>query len=316
MKMNKQQKNPILVLILVLWAIVFIIQPLDLQAEETVTIAVIGGTSFGYPPDFGKGLVEEEGSFTVETKAGESPPIYRMRYKGVPFYYIRMHGEEGRKENQETGWHFVTTWTALYQLGVTHAFGGATGGAINTGYDFDDLLIADDLILYANQRPQNVLRAAGIVRKKVFPSFAEPLCPDLRRLLIEKAKKGYHGRIHTSGVIIQDDPGRFETPAEIRMMRTMGADWVSHNVGTETIYARQLGIHFALLNSVSNPAVGTRPFTFEDMQNSVQRITAGSVPIVLECISQIPHLKHTCGIECTGEPYKGSYTKPDLKAAE
>jgi len=288
--------------------------PLQLGgAEEKTTIALVGGTSFGYPPDFGKGLVEEEGSFTVQTEAGESPPIYRMRYQGVPFYYIRMHGDEGRKENQKTGWEFVTTWAALHQLGVTHAFGGATGGAINTGYDFDDLLIADDLILYANQRPQNVLNAAGIERKGVFPNFATPLCPDLRRLLIEEARKTYHGRIHTSGVMIQDDPGRFETPAEIRMMRGLGADWVSHNVGTETIYARQLGIHFALLNSVSNPAVGTRAFTFEDMQNSVQRITAGSVPIVLKCIARVPNLQHTCGTECTGEPYEGSYTNPNVE---
>lgn len=310
MKLMKLQKNLICIFHMGLVALAFMAIPLHLGAEEKTTIAVVGGTSFGYPPDFGKGLVEEEGSFTVQTEAGESPPIYRMRYKGTPFYYIRMHGKEGRKENQKTGWEFVTTWAALHQLGVTHAFGGATGGAINTGYDFDDLLIADDLILYANQRPQNVLNAAGIVREGVFPNFAVPLCPDLRRLLMEEAKKSYHGRIHTSGVIIQDDPGRFETPAEIRMMRKMGADWVSHNVGTETIYARQLGIHFALLNSVSNPAVGTRPFTFEDMQNSVQRITAGAVPIVLECIARVPNLQHTCGIECTGEPYEGSYTKP------
>ena len=310
MKLMKRQKNRFSIFNLGLAAIAFIALPLLLGAEEKTTIAVVGGTSFGYPPDFGKGLVEEEGSFTVQTKAGESPHIYRLRYQGVPFYYIRMHGNEARKEGQKEGWHFVTTWAALHQLGVTHAFGGATGGAINTGYDFDDLVIADDVILYGNQRPQNILRAAGIERKSVFANFVEPLCPDLRRLLIEEAEKSYHGRIHASGVIIQDDPGRFETPAEIRMMRALGADWVSHNVGTETIYARQLGIHFALINSVSNPAVGTRPFTFEDMQNSVQRITAGSVPIVLECIARIPNLEHTCGTECTGEPYEGIYTKP------
>ncbi len=310
----KKTKRPVISLRLLAAAAAMLIFAGSLSAEEKITTAVVGGTSFGYPADFGKGLVEEEVSFTVTTEAGESPPIYRMRYKGVPFYYVRMHGEEGRRADQKKGWHFVTTWAALHSLGVTHAFGGATGGAINTGYDFDDLLVADDFILQSNQRPQNILSAAKIERKGVFPSFAQPLCPDLRRMLIEEAKKSYHGRIHASGVMIQDDPGRFETPAEIRMMRVIGADWVSHNVGTETIYARQLGIHFALLNSVSNPAVGTRPFTFEDMQGSVQRITAGSVPIVLECIARLPELQHTCGIECTGEPYKGSYTKPAKKS--
>ena len=39
-------------------------------------------------------------------------------------------------------------------------------------------------------------------------------------------------------------------------------------------------MHFALLNSVSNPAVGVRPFTFRDMQVSVQRIAAHGILIL------------------------------------
>lgn len=289
----------------------------SVHAEDgNVVIAVIGGTSFGYPPDFGKGLVQEEGSFTFKTQVGKSPPIYKMRYKDVPFYYIRAHGRMPNKKSKiiaPTGDEYIRTWVALYELGIKYAIGGATGGAINKGYDFKDLVIIDDFILVGNQRPQSVLATAGIVRDNLFDSFAVPFCPDLRDLLIQEAIGSYAGRVHKSGVMVQDDPMRFETPAEIRMMREMGGDIVCHNVVTEAVYARQLGIHFAALNSISNPATGVRPYSYEDMQESTAYIAAGAVPIVLECIVRIKSMEQTCGYGCTGEPYRGSYTNPMKK---
>lgn len=279
------------------------------SAQEQATIAVVGGTTFGYPPAFGEGLVQNEGTFTVETPSGTSPPIHRMRYRGVPFLYVRMHGEEAIVTGEPPGWHMVKTFAALHQLGVTHVFGGATSGAVNPDYGFDDLVLVDDFLVIGNQRPQSILKSAGIDRPGVFPSFATPFCPDLRKLLLEEAKKTYHGRVHERGVVLQDDPGRFETPAEVRMMRTMGADLVTHNVVTEAIYARQLGMHFALIQSASNPATGVAPYSYEDMQDSVTRIAKGAVPILLEVIRRVPELAHTCGVSCTGEPYEGIYTR-------
>jgi 5'-methylthioadenosine phosphorylase len=284
--------------------------PLE-AAQEKTTVAVVGGTTFGDPASFGKGLVSDEGSFTVETNAGTSPPIHRLRFKGTPLYYVRLHGVEGAPENEPPGWNMVRTFAALHQLGVTHAFGGATCGGINPAYDYDDLVVVDDFILIGNQRPQSILRAARIERPGIFPSFAVPFCPDLRRLLLEEARRSYPGRVHASGVMLQDDPGRFETPAEVRMMRALGGDMVSHNVVSEAIYARQLGIHFALLNSISNPATGVRPFSFEDMQDSVARISARAVPIVLEALRAVSHLVPSCGTGCVGESYRGSYTKKE-----
>ena len=85
---------------------------------------------------------------------------------------------------------------------------------------------------------------------------------------------------------------------------------------TEAIYARQLGIHFALLNSVSNSAVGVKPFTFKDMQESVQRIADGAVLILFECIVLAANLKHTCGFSCTGELVEGTFTDPESTKGE
>ena len=279
-------------------------------AADDIDIAIVGGTSFGHAPDFGKGLVEVERTFTVSTAVGESPPIYQMRYNDQSFYYVQMHGVENKPEGEADGWHFVRTWVALYDLGVKFVFGGATSGGIDPEYEIGDMVVADDFIIIGSHRPQNVLRAAKISRPGIFPNFAAPFSEDLRKLLIEIATAKYPGEVYEKGVMVQDDPGRFETPAEIRMMRVMGGDHVSHNVVTETIYARQLGIHFAALNSISNPAVGVRPFKYEDMQNGVQQIAEYAVPIVLEAVTRIDEIRGSIDADAIEEAYEGTYTKP------
>ena len=302
--------------VLFLMAIYQTVMGQDRSDEEKVRIAVIHGATFGDPDKFGEGVVEKEGEFTVETSLGTSPPITRMRYKGVPFYFFRGFLRNPAGSLYPPGWEKVKAFAALHQLGVTHVLGGDICGSINTGYDFDDFVVVDDFILMDNQRPQNILQVTGIKRPGVFPNFETPFCPDLRRLYTEVSMRLYDGRVHTGGVMVQDDPGRFETPAEIRRMRLFGGDLVSHDSVTDAVYARQLGMHFALLDSVSNPAVGVRPFTFRDMQESVQRIAAGGFPILLECIVRLTDLEQTCGNICIGEPVEGTFTDPEAKTDE
>ncbi|MCH8802279.1 MAG: MFS transporter [Chloroflexi bacterium] len=236
-------------------------------------------------------------------------------------------------------------------------FGGATGGSINTGYDFDDLVVVDDLIVVGNQRPQRIIKAVGAdhpgmrERRGFFATFDKPFCPQLRDLLIEVAEERYEGRVHRTGTMVQDDPGRFETPAEIRMMRSWGADFVTHNVGTEAIYARQLGIRFAALNSVSNPAVGVMISRWFASRRGVATSTAVSgsaigqlviitalssilislgwrtafmilgvvslavvVPVVLAAVRSTPQLSHEDVHEAVGSSGPSAYqsTEPEI----
>lgn len=282
-------------------------------------IAVVGGTSFGAPEKFGIGMVEEEGHVVVDTPFGPGPKIYKMRYQGVPFYYVRMYGFETKKPGENDGYVHVRTWVSLYRLGVTHALGGASSGGIRTDYNYDDLVIIDDFMEMETQRPQNILDFAGIERPGIFPNFAEPYSPSLRRLLIDEARKaqpGYTGKLWEQGTFFQHNPGRFETPAEVRAMRILGGELTSLNIATCSVYARQLGIRFAAICSIANPAVGVRPFSFKDMQESVQRIQAQAIPIVLKTIARIPGEAMEPEPISTGEIYSGSYTNPDSKSPD
>ena len=286
--------------------------------EEKVFIAVVGGTSFGAPEKFGLDLVENDGFIQIDTPVGLGPKLYKMRYKGVPFYYVRMYGYETKIPGENDGNVHVRTWYSLYKAGVTHALGGASSGAIRTDWDYDDLVVIDDFMVMESHRTQNILNYTGIERPGIFANYVEPFSPSLRNLLIDEARKaqpGYTGKLWERGVFAQHNPGRFETAAEIRAMRILGADLTSENIGTCTVYARQLGIRWATLCSIANPAVGVRDFNFKDMQDSVQRIAAQAIPIVLEAIVRIPLEAVAPEPTSTGEVFSGSYTNPDSESS-
>jgi len=68
----------------------------------------------------------------------------------------------------------------------------------------------------------------------------------------------------------------YETPAEIRMLRTLGADLVGMSTVHEVIAARQQGVPVAGLSVVTNPAAGLSraPLTHEDVQRVAARAAA------------------------------------------
>ena len=127
----------------------------------------------------------------------------------------------------------------------------------------------------------------------------------MHRVLSDLALEGYKaGRVFTGGVVVQDDASRYETPAEIRMYQTIGGDIITHNVVTEMIYARQLGMHLAVVNAVSNPAVGVRPFTRDEEMDVADRIAEGTRPIILKALKQLHQLPPHDDEICRGEGYQ------------
>jgi 5'-methylthioadenosine phosphorylase len=268
-------------------------------------IAVLGGTTFELGGPFAPDLITGAGDeVVVETPVGASPPFQRMVYRETPFYYVRFHGysESGDRSDRISGMNFVRMFAALHLLGVRYAFGGATSGGIREDYNMGDLVLPGDLLEFNKERPSNVWEAGQLVRPQVRARFASPFCPYLSRLLEESAAK--HGeKVHKGDVLVQSQPNRYETPAEIRMYSRLGGDLVTHNVGTGAIYARQMGIHFAALQSISNPAEGVRPFTIEQEMADGAAISRRAIPILLDAIAMVGTAD--CGITCTGEPFEG-----------
>lgn len=254
------------------------------HAQSTgATIAIFGGTFINDALLLRDDLLGEP--FTVETKLGESAPIYPGEANGVPFYYIDMHGSSALQ----------ASWVALYDLGVKEVLGGATAGGINPAMQPYDYVVPHDFIDLNIDRPLSFPREIyrdpdNIPLPRVLPAMD----PDLQSILLEETRKRLRSdrdlddmSIHKAGVIIQARGGRFETAAEIRMFAQWGGDVVTMNVGTEIAYARMLGMNYGCLIVISNPAEGVADWDFAEMPPLYRRINPISVDILLASLPRI-----------------------------
>jgi xanthosine phosphorylase len=87
-----------------------------------------------------------------------------------------------------------------------------------------------------------------------FPSLRDAYDPELRELL--QAAAGRLGLRLPEGVYLATAGPSFETPAEIRAFRTLGADAVGMSTVPEVILARHAGLRVAAVSAITNLAEG------------------------------------------------------------
>lgn len=249
-------------------------------------IAIVGGTFINDALLLREGVLGEP--FTVETKLGESAEIYPGSANGIDFYYVHAHGRPALQ----------ASWVALYDLGVTEVIGGATAGGINPAMQPFDYVVPHDFIDMNVNRPLSFPRDIyrdpdNIPLPRVLPAMD----PDLRAIMIDETRRRIRADgdlddidLHEAGVLIQARGGRFETAAEIRMFDQWGGDVVTLNVGTEIAYARMLGMNYACLINISNPAEGVASWDFSEMPPLYRRINPLSVDILLAALPRIAAL--------------------------
>lgn len=246
-------------------------------------IALVGGTFLNDALLDSKGILK--GSFTIKTAVGPSPVIWYGETGGVPFYYVHMHG----------GDKYLETWAALRLLGVREAIGGATAGGINPIMKLYDYVVPTDFIDLNITRPLSMPLAAYEDPNSIpIPRYTPAMDPLLQKILIDETRSAIRAShdyddigLHESGVVIQSRGGRFETASEIRMMAQWGGDVVTMNIGTEMEYARMMGINYAALVSISNPAEGVGEWDWDTIKGVYPRINPLSLKIVLAAITRI-----------------------------
>jgi 5'-methylthioadenosine phosphorylase len=247
-----------------------------------------------------------ERSFAIDTPIGPSPLIRKLRYKDVPFYYLPRYGDAGSGEIAATddeefpGQRSVQIWVTLMTLGVRNVLHGNLIGSVNADYALADAAIIDDFIDFKPNHPQSILpyffKGKPDVSWKRWGTRMNPvLCPDLRRALYDQSLTYHFAKTHYGGTIALTHTDRWETPAEIRMLKTVGADLTCTLDGTYIVYAKQAGIHFASMMVVMNYGEGLRPLDvpmFSDLDN--QRNAVSMRKTLLETIASLKGFKHSC----------------------
>lgn len=90
-----------------------------------------------------------------------------------------------------------------------------------------------------------------------FPDMLDAYDPTLRALARERAAE--LGLDLAEGVYAGLPGPSYETPAEVRMLRALGADLVGMSTVLEVIAARHLGLRCLVLSLVANPGAGVTP---------------------------------------------------------
>ncbi|MDT8441877.1 MAG: purine-nucleoside phosphorylase [Desulfuromonadales bacterium] len=150
----------------------------------------------------------------------------------------------------------------------------ATGG-INPDYLPGDYMLVDD---HLNLLGDNPLRG---LNDQVFIDLGSLYDVDCHRQLAAViATAGI--RLHRGVLAAMPGPS-YETPAEVRMLKSLGADVVSMSVVGEAIMARYLGLRVAALALVANPGAGlaTGTITHADVLAS-GRLSAAASSLLLE----------------------------------
>jgi purine-nucleoside phosphorylase len=193
--------------------------------------------------------------FPQSTVEGHSGRIVAGLLGGVPVVVMqgRVHFYEGYTPPQVT-----FPMRVLGQLGIDTAILTNAAGGINANYQIGQLVLLSDHI---NMLGFNPLIGPNEPRfgdgKKTglrFFDMTEAYSVELRGLAQEAAR--VEGFALHEGVYLATSGPSFETPAEIRAFRALGADLVGMSTVPETIVARHMGIQVLGISCVTNLAAG------------------------------------------------------------
>lgn len=162
----------------------------------------------------------------------------------------RMHYYEGYD-----GRSIAVPIRALHHLGVRRLCMTNAAGGINTQFHPGDLMRIDDHINLTGRNP--LVGANEDALGPRFPDMSRAWDPELGEHLTRAAAAS--GVALHRGVYVQVLGPSFETPAEIRMLRHLGADAVGMSTVPECIVARHLGMRVAGISLITNYAAGVRP---------------------------------------------------------
>lgn len=216
-------------------------------------IAVILGSGLGDLVNF----VEEKEeikyedipNFPISTVSGHEGKLVFGKINDVEVLLMqgRFHFYEGYSMKEVTYPVYVMKQLGIEKLIVTNASGG-----INEAFEPGMLMIINDFINFMGENP---LIGKNDERFGVrFPDMSEAYSLEL----IEKTKKIADSLNipYKEGVYMACTGPNYETAAEIRAFKTLGADAVGMSTVPETIVANYLGLKVVGISCITNMATG------------------------------------------------------------
>ncbi len=232
------------------------VRVLEGRLGERPEIALVLGSgfseAFGFPGEGTRIPWSQIPGFPLPTVVGHAGEFWagRVGKNGVLVQRGRTHYYEGYSLDDVT---FSVRLFAL--LGVKTLIVTNASGAINPAFCAGDLVLLTDHI---NTVGLNPLRGPNLERLGPrFPDMSAAYSKRLQALALEVAKE--QGIVLREGVYCMTCGPSYETPAEIRAYRVLGADLVGMSTVPEVIAAAHAGLEILGISCATNLAAGVNP---------------------------------------------------------
>lgn len=234
-------------------------------------VAVVLGSGLGaFADDFEDAVgipYEDIPGFVRSTAQGHAGRLVIGKVDGVPLLAMqgRVHYYEGYSLEEVTFPIRTFNLLGIKTLVLTNAAGG-----INVQLTQGALMVISD---HVNLMGVNPLRGPNEDRfGPRFPDMTAVYAPELQELVIEEAKEvGVEVRRGIYGAL--SGPS-YETPAEIHLLRNLGADAVGMSTVPEAIVARHMGMEVLGISCITNMAAGIsdEPINHEEVMATGDRV--------------------------------------------
>lgn len=249
---------------------------------------IIGGTGFCEIGGEQRGRRLE-----VETSYG-LVEVDRTVLGGMEVAFIARHGRQHSMPPHRV--NYRANISALKELGVRNILASAAVGSMSEALPPGTLAVLTQFLDFTHSRENTFFD--GEDGKVVHIDVTDPYCPQLR-VELEQAADAIGEQIRAGFTYACAQGPRFETAAEIRMFRRLGADVVGMTNVPEVTLAREAGICYAGVAIVTNWAAGVSSKRVE--HGAVSDFMAGQAPRVRALFAQVVKVHRDADCSCRSQ---------------
>lgn len=262
-----------------------------------IKVAIIGGTGV-----YNQSLFKDAHQISVDTSHG---PVTMMEseYNELRIYFLARHG--GGHSVPPHKVNYKANIAALKIIGVETVISTAAVGSLNETIPPGSMVVIDQFIDLTKQRPLTFFEGDdGLV---VHTDFTCPYCPELRQTILSAGDRIKQELVDGGCYVCTEGP-RFETPAEIKMMKQWGGDLVGMTNVPEVVLAREAGLCYSTIALSTNYAAGIsgKPLTHSEVLEIMDQVKPGLDRLLAACLEDIKG-KFNCSCRESGQYWpKGS----------
>lgn len=208
-------------------------------------IGIIGGSGIY---DLGLPLQKK----SIATPYSKKPVIIFVgNYKGIEVVFLNRHGE-----SHSLSPHLINYRANIFAMrkeGVKTLIAVSAVGAISLRIKPGDFVIMDQFIDFTKSRQSTFFKSCK--SGSMYTDMTNPFCEMARQVIIEAASEIKIKCINGGTIAVCEGP-RYETAAEIRAYKILGADIVGMTTFPEAVLAKEADICYAVIGIASNYAAG------------------------------------------------------------